>query len=66
MRKYIHRSNWVVRFNRQIRNAARYKTSLPSPESALHLVGGIAINTTYLGKKIGDLTVGLRKINRAC
>lgn len=63
-RRYIHSTNWVERFNRQIKKAARYKTSLPSPESALHLIGGIAINTTYLKKRIGDLTVGLRKIYR--
>lgn len=63
VRKYIHSTNWIERFNRQIKKGARYKCALPSVDSALHLIGSIGINATYLRKRIGDLTSGLRKIN---
>lgn len=62
-RKYIHSTNWLERFNGQIKKGARYnRCALPSIDSALHLIGNIALNTTYLRKKIGDLTAGLRKV----
>ncbi|MDN4754107.1 IS256 family transposase [Porphyromonadaceae bacterium W3.11] len=63
VRKYIHSTNWIERFNRQVKKGARYKCALPSVESALHLIGSIAINANYLKKRIGDLTLGLRKNN---
>lgn len=63
VRKYIHSTNWVERFNREVKKAARYKCALPSVESGLHLVSSIARNATYLKKRIGDLTAGLTKID---
>lgn len=64
VRKYIHSTNWVERFNREVKKGARYKCALPSVEAALHLVGSIARNATYLRKRIGDLTAGLTKMNQ--
>ena len=64
VRRYIHSTNWLERFNREIKKGARYKCALPSVESALHLVGSIATNATYLRKRIGDLSAGLTKINK--
>lgn len=64
IRKYIHSTNWLERFNREIKKGARYKCALPSVDSALHLIGTISTNATYLRKRIGDLTAGLTKIER--
>ena len=58
----IHSTNWIERFNRQIKKGATYKCAFPSVDSALHLVGSIAINSSYLGKRIGDLIGGLKKL----
>lgn len=63
VRRYIHSTNWLERFNREIKKGTRYKCALPSVKSALHLIGSIATNATYLRKRIGDLTAGLTKIN---
>lgn len=61
VRRYIHSTNWLERFNREIKKGARYKCALPSVQSALHLIGSIATNATYLRKRIGDLSAGLMK-----
>lgn len=63
VRKYIHSTNWIERFNRNVKKGAYYKCSFPSVESALYLVGGIASNATYLKRKIADLRRGLHKIS---
>ena len=63
VRRYIHSTNWLERFNREIKKGARYKCALPSVQSALHLIGSIATNATYLRKRIGDLSAGLMKID---
>ena len=39
-----------------------FKCAFPSVDSALHLVGSIAINSSYLGRRIGDLIGGLKKL----
>ena len=39
-----------------------FKCAFPSVDSALHLVGSIAINSSYLGRQIGDLIGGLKKL----
>lgn len=59
----IHSTNWQERFNREIKKGARYKCALLSIESALHLIGSIATNATYLRKRIGNLSAGLTKID---
>lgn len=63
VRRYIHSTNWLERFNREIKKGARYKCALPSVQSALHLIGSIATNATYLRKRIGDLSAGLMRID---
>ncbi len=62
VRRYIHSTNWIERFNRQIKKGATYKCALPSVDSALHLVGSIALNSSYLRRRIGDLIGGLKKL----
>ena len=62
VRWYIHSTNWIERFNRQIKKGATYKCDFPSVDSALHLVGSIALNSSYLGRRIGDLIGGLKKL----
>ena len=62
VRRYIHSTNWIERFNRQIKKGATYKCAFPSVDSALHLVGSIALNSSYLGRRIGDLIGGLKKL----
>lgn len=61
VRRYIHSTNWLERFNREIKKGARYKCALLSVESALHIIGSIATNATYLRKRIGILSAGLTK-----
>lgn len=61
IRRFIHSTNWIERFNREIKKATRYKGSFPSVSSAIHLIGSIATNATYLHKKIGELSAGLQR-----
>lgn len=62
VRKYIHSTNWLERFNRQIKKGATYKCAFPSVDSALHLVGSVALNSSYLRVRIADLRGGLHKL----
>ncbi|MFC4665254.1 transposase, partial [Falsiporphyromonas endometrii] len=65
VRPFIYSTNWVERFNRQIKKAVSYKAALPSVESALYLIGLVALNATYLHRKIGNLSVGLIEIGES-
>lgn len=65
VRPFIYSTNWVERFNRQIKKAVSYKAALPSVDSALYLIGLVALNATYLHRKIGNLSAGLIEIGRS-
>ena len=60
-RPYLHTTNWVERFNREIKGASKRKAQYPTPESALNHITLIAMNATYLERKIGGLVGGLKK-----
>lgn len=62
-RSYIYTTNWVERFNRNIKGSSKKKMQYPSPESALNHLSNIAMHADYLRRKIGPLKGGLRKIN---
>jgi putative transposase len=59
--RYIHSTNWVERFNRNIKKATHSKCQMPSPEEGVYLIGLVAWEATYLKYRITDLIGGLRK-----
>lgn len=61
IRPFIYSTNWVERFNRQIKKASSYKGALPSVDAAIYLIGLISLNSKYLNRKIGNLSAGLTK-----
>lgn len=62
VRSYIHSTNWIERFNKEIKKGTHSKGAFPSIASAIHLVASIARHASYLKIKIGNLTGGLKKL----
>ena len=43
IRKMIYTTNWIERFNKSVRRTTKIRDSLPSPHSALMLIGYVAM-----------------------
>jgi putative transposase len=44
VRRMIYTTNWIERLNRSYKRTLRMRTSMPSPESVVFLIGGVACN----------------------
>lgn len=62
VRRYLYTTNWVESFNRKIKRATRYKNALPQPESAIYIIGSLAMRAEYLSRPIPALQRGLPRI----
>jgi transposase-like protein len=45
IRRMIYTTNWIERFNKSVRRTTKIRDSLPSPHSALMLIGYVAMET---------------------
>ena len=45
IRRMIYTTNWIERFNKNVRRTTKISNSLPSPHSALMLIGYVAMET---------------------
>lgn len=59
--RFIHTTNWVERFNRDIKKATRSKCQMPGPGEGVYLIGLVVRETKYLQRPISALVGGLRK-----
>lgn len=59
--RFIHTTNWVERFNRNIKKATRNKCQMPGPGEGIYLIGLLVRETTYLQRPISALVGGLKK-----
>lgn len=46
VQKFIYTTNWIERLNRDYKRTIKMRTSMPSPESVLFLLGSVAIEAT--------------------
>src|SRR5690606_18186931 len=62
IRRMIYTTNWIERLNRNYKRTLRMRTSMPSPESVLFLLGSTAMNRNEFNFPIYQFTL-TKKLN---